>query len=257
MPRRRATALIAATALISLCASSASGLASGPVLIPIPSVVPIFSSWVTPKRLSRVEATPIALDIRGQIKTVDGSQPPPMQELVLDLDRHIAIDAQGIPVCQGGQRDLRLPDLRSRCKEAIVGSGKLGVQFQFPEQPPILSKSELLVFNAGIHAPGKLTLYAVANLTAPITTSFPMTIEITRHPDGNRVVIDVPTLANGAGSLTYLNVRLKRRFTRNGEAMSFLTGRCPEGKLQSGTKALFVDGTISYGATVQNCIPGD
>lgn len=254
MPRRLAAALIAAAVLVSLWASSASGLAD--TVIPISNVRMTFSPLVTPKKLSRVAPTPIALNLKGRIEAMDGSQPPAVQELVLDLDRHIAIDAQGIPVCKGGQRDLRLPDLKARCKDAIVGGGKIGIQFQFPEQPPIFSESELIVFNAGMQAPGETALYAVANLTVPITTSFPMTIEITRHSGGNRVVAEVPRLANGAGSLTYLNASLKRRFTRNGEVVNFLTGRCPEGKLQSHVEALFADGTALGTDFLQTCIPG-
>lgn len=254
MLRRLTTALLAACALASLWASNASGLAD--TVVPISNVRMTFGPLVTPKKLSRVEPTPIALNLEGRIETLNGSRPPAVQELVLDLDRHIAIDAQGIPVCKGGQRYIRFPDLKSRCKEAIVGGGKIGVQFQFPEQPPVFSESELIVFNAGMQAPGKTALYGVANLTQPITTSFLMTIEITKHSGGNRVVVEVPTLANGAGSLTYFSARLKRRFARNGEAIDFLTGRCPKGRLQSHIKALFGDGTTLGVDTLQTCVPG-
>ena len=247
-------ALITTCALISLWAPSASG-STREVEIPIPNVGMIFSPSVTPKKLSRVETTPIALNISGRIETVDGSQPPAVKEFVLDLDRHIAIDARGLPVCKGGQRDLRFPELNSRCKDAIVGRGKVGVQIQFPELPPISTESELIVFNGGRRDTGKTTLFAVAHLIQPITTSFAMTIEITKHPHGNRAVFEVPKLANGAGSLTYLSARLKRRFTRNGKEVDFLTGSCPNGKLESGARALFVDGTILQGTTLQTCVP--
>lgn len=224
MPSRLATALIAACALVSLWATSASG-----VQIPIPNVSMVFGSSVTPKKLSRVEPTPIALGIGGRIETVDGSQPPAVKEFVLDLDRHITIDARQLPVCKGG-RDIRFPDLKSRCRDSIVGRGEVGVQIQFPEQSAVSSKSKLIVFNAGGQGAGKATLYAIAYLTRPIVTTFPMAIEITRHPHGYRMVIEVPTLANGAGSLTYLHAKLEKRFARDGEVVDLLTGRCPIGR---------------------------
>lgn len=254
MPPRLTTALAAACALISLWATSASGL-TREVKIPISNVETVFGPSVTPKKLARVGATPIALDISGRIKTLDGSRPPAVKEFVLDLDRHIAIDARGLPVCKGGQRDLRPVDLKSRCKHALVGKGRVGVQIQFPELPPISTESELIVVNAGSRKAGRTILYAVAYLTQPITTSFAMTIEITKHPRGSRVVIEVPKLADGAGSLTYLKAKLKKRFTRNGEPVDFLTGSCTKGKLQSETTALFVDGTIIQGTALQTCVP--
>lgn len=257
MPRRLATALIAACALLSLWASNANSLASDVrILVPLEMVL---SPRVTPKRLSRLETTPIALNISGQIKTLDGSQPPPLQEFVLDLDKHIGIDARGIPVCEGGERDIRHPDLKflkSRCKDAIVGIGKVWVQFQFPEQPSMSSEGELIVISGGNRGARSATLYAVAYLTEePITTSVTMTIEITRRPQGNRIVVVVPKLANGLGSLTYLSVNLKKRFTRNGKAVDFLTGSCPNGKLQSEATAQFADGARASSTTLQPCIP--
>lgn len=254
MPRRLATALIAIGALASLWVSSASGVV---VYIPITNVQIFVGPWVIPKRLPRVEAAPIALSLDGRIKTRNGSQPPALQELVLDLDRHISIDARGIPVCKRSQRDLRFPVLKSQCKDAIVGKGKLGLQIQFPEQPPVSSESELIVVNGGRRTTGEATLYAVANLTQPITTSLVMTIEITKRPEGNRMVIKVPALANGAGSLTFLRANLRKRFARNGKAVDFLTGRCPDGKLQSHFNALFADGTALGVDALQTCVPGD
>lgn len=254
MPRQLAPALIVSCALLSLWASSADSLAND-IRIPLPNVEMTLSPRVTPKRLSRVEATPIALNINGGIKTLDGSQPPAVQEFVLDLDKHIGIDARGIPVCAGDGRDLRFPDLKSRCKDAIVGNGRVGIQFQFPEQPPLSGESELLVFNGGSRDAGTATLYAVAYLTEPITTEVVMTVEITRRPQGNRVVVAVPELVNGMGSLSYLNVTLKRRYTRNGKAVDFLTGSCPSGKLQSNVAGLFADGTKVRETTLQTCVP--
>ena len=252
MPRRLTAASLAACGLVLLWASGASGWAHD--VVPLPTLTMTFSLSVTPKKLSRVEATPIALDLKSEIETSDGSHPPALQEFVIDLDRHIAIDARGLPVCNGGNRDLRFPDLESICRDAIVGRGKVWAQFQFPEWPPISSASDVTVFNAG-GGPRKLTLYAVAYFTQPIVTGLSMMIQITKHPDGSQAIIKVPELANGAGSLTYLNAKLKKRFARNGEAIDFLTGSCPTGKIQSEVRALFRSGALFHGETLQTCIP--
>jgi hypothetical protein len=254
MSPRLATAASAALALISLLTTGAGSLARG-VEIPLPRVTMVFSQSITPRKLSRTDAMPIALKLSGRIGTVDGSQPPAVKEFVLDLDRSIAIDAHGLPVCQGGGRDFRFSDLKSRCKEAIVGRGKVGLQVQLPGQPPASAESELIVFNGGDPRTGKTTLYAVAFITEPITSSFTMDITITKRQGQSRAIIKVPKFANGAGSLTDIVVTMKKRFARNGGAVDFLTGSCPDGTLQSSVRALFADGTTLQGDALQKCIP--
>jgi hypothetical protein len=251
---RIALSLVAFAAALALGVTATTG-AEGKVIYTAPPESPTltFRESVVPRSLSRSTSTPIALNLGGRIGMVDGSRPPAVQQFILDLDKNIAIDSRGLPTCQRGQRDFRFPDLRSRCKGAIVGEGKVGFQIQFPEAPSISTESKLIVVNAGSRKAGETTLYAVANLTQPITSSFVMSIEIKRHPYGNRATIDVPRLANGAGSLTYLSVKLKKRFTRNSEAVDFLTARCPSGTIRLGVKALFEDGTTLQGATLPRC----
>jgi hypothetical protein len=254
MPPRLGTALIAALVLVSLWTFGAISSARE-VKVPLPNVRMILSPSVTPGGLPRAGAIPIALEISGQIETLDGSRPPAVEEFALDLDRGISIDGRGLPACQKGLRDLRFPYLKSRCKGAIVGRGRVGLQIQFPEQPPASTESELIVFNGGNRRAGKTTLYASAFITQPITSAFTMEMTIAKVRRQSRVTIKVPGFANGAGSLTDLNFGMKKRFTRNGRVVDFLTGRCPDGTLQSHVSALFVDGTTLTGDALQKCGP--
>ncbi len=254
MLARLTTALIATCALISLGASGASS-ATHPVEIPIPRLQMAIESSITPKRLSSVEPTPIALDIGGRISTVDHSHPPALKELVLDLDKDVRIDAHGLPACETGGRGPRFPNLKSLCKESVVGRGRVEFQIQFPELPSISTATELIVVKGDDRRGAGTTLYGVAYLTQPITTAVVMAISITRHLDANRLTIHVPEVANGAGSPTYLRIKLNKRFTRNGEAVDLLTGRCRGGTIQSGVKALFADGTVLGADILQRCAP--
>jgi hypothetical protein len=70
------------------------------------------------------------------------------------------------------------------------------------------------------------------------------------------MIVEVPKIANGAGSLTYLDVKLKKRFARHGRTVDALTGTCPDGTLQSGFSALSADGTSLSGDSLQKCVPG-
>jgi hypothetical protein len=245
------------TALAGALALTATGPAAAEVVYIVPPASPTltFRENVAPRRLSRTTPTPIALNLGGRIGTVDGSRPPAVKQLVLDLDRHVAIDLRGLPVCRVAQRNLRPSDLRSRCKGAIVGRGKAAFQIQFPEQLSMSSESELVVFNGGGRRTGGATLYLAAFLTQPITTAVTMTVTVAKRRGGGRMIIEVPRIANGAGSLTYLGVKLRKRFKRSGRAVNAFTGTCPDGTLHSRFSALFLDGTTLKGDALQRCVP--
>jgi hypothetical protein len=253
--RRPITALIAVCAVISLWASAASSSVRT-VELPIPNLEMTFSQLVAPKKLPRVGATPIALELKGRIGTMDGSQPAAVEEFVLDLDKSIAIDARGLPNCEAGGRGPRFPDLKTLCEDAVVGSGRVGVRFQFPEQPPTYSASDLIVVNDSDQGTGATTLYGVSYFTTPITTALTMEIAIKKWRGRNRVIIKVPRFAGGTGSLTHLSANLEKRFVRDGEGVDLLTGSCPgAGTIQSEAKALFADGTILRQTSVRSCRP--
>jgi hypothetical protein len=252
---RLATPLVIVLLLAALGAYSGSSLARDVALVP--EVQLTFESRVVPSKLSRTEPTPIRLDLRARIATPDGSRPPAVREFAVGLDDQVAIDARGLSACKKGGRAVRFPDLESLCGESIVGRGRVGIQFQFPEQPAIPTKSKVVVYNAGIQRTGATTFYAVADVLQPITTRLSLKIEITRKQHGSRVTIDVPKIANGAGSLTHLGLGLARRFGRNGKAVSLLTGRCRTGRIESSVSALFEDGTLLRGRPLQRCTPDE
>ena len=83
---------------------------------------------------------PVALDFRGRISKEDGSHPPALREVLLDLDKHVSIDATGLPVCARRQLETRgAGSARRLCGEAIVGIGvaHIGVE------PPNRNRSAL------------------------------------------------------------------------------------------------------------------
>lgn len=246
--------LVASAGAVAL---GGSGAAGAEVVYITPPATPTltFQERVAPRRLSRREATPIALNLSGRIGTVDGSQPAALRQIAIDLDRHIGVDLRGLPSCSKRQRESRPSKLKSRCRKAIVGRGKVAFSIRFPEATPLLVKSELVVFNGGGHRAGKSSLYATAFLTVPIASVLTMKIAITKRRGQSQLTIEVPKLADGAGAMTALSLKLKKRFARNGSVATFLSGSCPNGRLESKVRALFADGTMIEGGSPQKCLP--
>lgn len=201
---------------------------------------------ISPSVLPKRGKAPITARIFGEVATRDGSHPPALQTLELDVEKTIAVDAVGLPVCRAAQLSSRNTSAAKRaCGGAIVGSGSAEVEVEFPEQKPFRSTGPIVLFNGGVS--GRTTtlfLHAYVNVPAPTAVVVKATVtRIDRGPFGLRIAAAVPKIAGGAGSVTTFELRVGRKFTHRGERKSFLTAGCPTGTWRTKGNALFADGT--------------
>ena len=263
MRRRLTWTLVFALAVAIACTAVASAkwdvFRAGNVILK-------FDGGMVPNVLPRHEPAPIGVFGKIQIATSDGSHPPAFRGGTFEADRNAIIDAKGLPTCGGGDLEARDSKAARRvCGNSIVGSGRGTVEIEFPEQEPILVKSPLTFFNGGVEG-RTTTLFVHAFITVPtpaaIVTTVKMT-EVDRGRYGLRVVSDIPVIAGGSGSVLAAGFTVKRLFTYKGERRSYLSGRCPDGRLLFRiVKADFkveAAGPIAApslsGALVRPCIP--
>jgi hypothetical protein len=212
-----------------------------------------FDAGFAPKNLSKEAFRPIVLRLSGEVRSEVGVQPPPLEELVLDLDRDIAISTEGYPTCQLEARDTTT--LEKICGTAIMGTGQASVSVAFAEQNPIPATSKLLLLNGGTSG-GKTTLFVHAYLTQPITTAIVTTIKVTKIHNGRfgtKAVATIPPIANGAGSVTSFNLTVNRGLKVKGKPFSSLFAKCPDGHLNAHGIAMFKDGTKAEAEVTRPC----
>jgi hypothetical protein len=201
---------------------------------------------IFPEALPRHGTAPVTARLNGEISTPDGSHPPALQSLDLDVDRTIGIDAVGLPTCEAGQLQARSSAAaKNVCGSAILGSGTAEVEVAFPEQPPFRSTGPLVLFNGGVQ--GRTTtvlLHAYVDVPAPTAIVTRATIaRIHRGRFGLHIAARIPKIAGGAGSVTEFELKVGRRLTHKGQEKSFLTASCPTGTWLTKGKALWDDGT--------------
>lgn len=208
-----------------------------------------FDGGTLPAAMPRHELAPIGAFAKLQVATVDGAHPPAFRGGTFELDRDIAIDAAGLPVCRAAQLEARDSSAARRvCGSSIVGSGQGSVEIAFPEQQPIQVKSPLTFFNGGVRG-GTTTLFVHAFITVPAPTAIVTTVTFTKIHDGRyglRVVSDIPEIAGGSGSVLGASFTVKRLFAFRGQKRSYLMGRCSDGRLQF--KIVKTDFEIEAGA---------
>jgi hypothetical protein len=203
----------------------------------------------------------VALALSGRVATADGTHPSALREMVIDVDRDIALDARGLPACHGPQHDIRrtLAQLARLCHDAIVGRGRADFEIAFPEQLAIRTASKVVVFNNT--AKGKpVALVAAAEVDIPAPTIVSMSIDVSRaHVAGYgfRAVTKVPVIAGGSGSLLDFHLRIKRLFGHGRRTESLVTARCPDSVFKlSFPKLLFRNETHEPGVPPRTLMKG-
>jgi hypothetical protein len=222
------------------------------------NLIVVDDGGISPSKLPRHGSAPVSAHILGEIGTVDGTHPPALRNLELEVDKTLAIDAVGLPVCRVGQLTARSSvDAKRACGDAIVGSGEAEVEVSFPEQAPFSSTGPLILFNGGVH--GKTTsflLHAYVNVPAPTAIVVPATVtRIHNGRFGLRIQAKIPRIAGGAGSPTRFELKIGRRYTYRGRRKSLLSAGCPTGSWATKGNVLFDDGTRAGLTHVFPCTP--
>jgi hypothetical protein len=216
-----------------------------------------FNGHFSPVKLPKGQRVGVGVRVDVKVRMEDGSHPPALRELILELDKNIAIDPIGLPTC------LRrvLADDTSRgaeldCHDALVGRGQVEFEIASPEQAPFPAPSEVLAFNAG-RTDGEDHLLLHAYLAAPVSAAVVVPVEVhkmSRGRFGVEAVAKVPKVAGGNGSITSLSLSLRRKFTYKGKQRSYLLAKCPDSRLVARGTGIFSDGSRLAGSLVRACM---
>lgn len=261
MKRHLARAIFLATAIALLVAVAAAARSKEPVRVEkveAGNLVLTDAGGISPQKLPRHQQVPITAQLHASIATKDGSHPPAAQQLTIDFDRTLKLDAKGLPSCSAGKLEARTTvEVKRACSAAIVGSGKAKVEVAFPEQKPFTATGPLVAFNGGVHG-GTTLLFFHAYLDVPAPTAVVVETRITRERKGRydmHTVTKIPPIAGGAGSPIGIDLKLGRKFSYKGRLMSYLTASCPTGVYYTHGHVDFSDGSVLHVTHPLPCTP--
>ena len=244
--------LLAAGALI--CCVLFAGAANA-ALVRVGNLVLTADGGFKPSTLPRSTYAPISFDGEANLKAVNGSVPPPLQQLVLDFDRDGRLSTAGLPACQpAALEEATSAEARNRCPGAIVGTGHASVAIGDEGQRPLIVSSPLTFFN-GPRLAGKPTVIMHARITVPAVQNFVITIPIEKRGGRYRyqATVDLPPIAGGHGSLTHLDASIGKRYRSGGRERSYVSARCGDGIFSTRGRFTFSDGTVIDGSVEKAC----
>jgi len=217
---RRLPVFLAALAVggTTVMASAAPETSSEPLLPPF---------GVTPSKISGTKPTPVRMALAGQHRTEENAPLAALRSLRFEGDRHLALDLDGVPVCDGLGRDVRrdLEEMERICGDAAIGHGRITIEVFFPGERWIPFSSRMTLYNLGPKRRDP-ELLAFAYFSAPTTTALAIPIEvrrIDRGPFGWEARASVPKIFGGYGWITEYSLRIGKRF---------LSATCVGGKLE-------------------------
>jgi hypothetical protein len=248
--------LLAAGALLAGCAVLAGGtIGATAAMVRVGTLVLHADGGFEPNVLPKLTYAPIHFQGHGDISTTNGSVPPALQHVRLELDHDGRLTTTGLSVCPPSRIEGASPaQARRRCRGAIVGTGHLAAAVPLPVLGRITLRSPLTLFN-GPRRDGNPTVVAHAQAPFPISETYVVVAPIERRQGtfGYRASFDVPPIAGGLGALTHVDTKIGRPFRSGGAERSYVSARCSDHILQAQGYFSFADGTVIYGSVFKIC----
>lgn len=190
------------------------------------------SGKLSPHKLPRKGPAPVAVTVGGEVSTTDGTEPPQLRSLTIEINRHGHLDPTGLPTCKvSAIRTASNGRALGACGPALVGEGKFSGTITLPGAAPYPIEGKLLVFNG---TEGKKhVLYGHIYSPHPFATSFVITFEIQQGAKGTYGTVLVANLKKALGTqrnLTGIEMTLKRRYSYKGRRRSYVSASCPAPK---------------------------
>lgn len=242
--------------LVVVLAVAVTGVAAAsekPIVVRSGNLILTLNGEASPRTLPKFKQAPVTLRASGHIATADGTHPPALKEVLLDVAKKGEtgeIRADRFPVCK--QREIEVTTTKtaeSKCRDAIVGSGRTKVEVQFEESQPFTAAGPLIVFNGGVKN-GKTLILIHAYVSVPAPTAIVTQIVTTEghrpmNPYRIHSVAKIPVVAGGAGSLIGFSLKIDRK--------GYLVASCGVGTFAARATAKFRDGSEMSGTFVRPC----
>jgi hypothetical protein len=208
----------------------------------------IFKGKLTPHTLPRTGLAPVRVAVGATIVPAEGTTPPSLRKIQIEINRHGHFDLQGLPICRYDEiQPSSTANAMSSCKSSLVGKGHFSSTVLQPEASPFPSEGALYAFNGTYK--GRPAILAHVYGTEPIPTSYtiPFTISSAKGDYGTALTAPMPNVGNEWGFITGLSLNLGRTFHYRGQRHSYVAAGCPAPEGVSIAPFDFARATFSFG----------
>jgi hypothetical protein len=212
------------------------------------------STRLEPYKLPRVGSAPITAFIAGHVFTADGSTPPQLKRMDIEINRHGHLETEGLPVCRLSQiKATSTEHALESCADALVGSGHFWASVVFnAEARPYHTTGRLLAFNG--RRQGKPVLLVHIYTTQPFPSAFVVVFTIDKihdGPYGTELSASLPQALGDWGFVNRIKMNIGRSYSYEGKQRGYLEAACPAPKGFHSAVFPLAYATFSFGADQQ------
>jgi hypothetical protein len=182
---------------------------------------------LSPLKLPRDRAAPVAVRLAGSLRTDDGSTLPRVTRIDLDLPRQAVLETRGLPVCSPRQLRFTTTERARRiCAPALVGRGRLGAEVSIPGQEPFAIDARVLVFNARVGGDEAVVMHAFGE-GLPVSVVLRFLVRRTEGRLGLKLIAHLSRALGPWPRFARFDLTLGRRYSDRGVRRSYLSASCP------------------------------
>jgi DNA-binding beta-propeller fold protein YncE len=205
---------------------------------------------IAPRRLPRSGTAPIHFSLAAKIASTDGSVPPQLRRVAVEINRAGHLDPAGLPPCSVEQiQPSTTAGALEACRRSLVGEGRFSAKVLVPQQAPFPSSGKIVAFNGAWH--GHPAILAHVFGTSPVPTSYTLPFVIGtvgKGTYGTELTASLPRFTSKWGYVTGISLDLGRSFRAHGARRSYLTAGCPAPKGFPGATFPLSRTTLAFGA---------
>ncbi len=183
---------------------------------------------ISPSRLPRQGAVPVAVSVAGHISAAGDTVMPQLRTVRFAINREGHLSSRGLPLCRMGRiNPSTTREALQACASSLVGEGTFSANVRLPEQSPFPSDGKILAFNGRFK--GEPAIFAHIYGTKPVPTSYvlPFLVKSTKGTFGTALEASLPRVTGDWGFVTGISIQLNRQFTFRGKRRSFIVADCP------------------------------
>jgi DNA-binding beta-propeller fold protein YncE len=187
-----------------------------------------FDGKLTPHVLPRHGTAPVGIVVDAKISATGGKDPPQLRRITIAINRNGHFTSKGLPACRVDQiQPATTTNALAACRRSLVGEGHFSANVKLPEQSPFPSAGKVLAFNGKVDGRPAILAHIYGTQPAPTSTVLPFLLREGRGTYGTTLEASLPQATGSWGYVTGLRMSLRRRFSSNGKAHSYLSAGCP------------------------------
>lgn len=184
-----------------------------------------FNADFAPRALPRMKPAPVKVHIEGKIATTDGSHPPPLRWLEVEIHRNGKLSGEGLPVCPPSSlQSTSTQTALARCRRSLVGHGSFRAEVDLGRN--VFASGEILAFRSKRGGREVLLMHLFASVPVRFTLIVPLTIGNRKEGQFGTVMRARIPRIGGIVSVTEIGLNIGRRYTYAGKRRSYVSAAC-------------------------------